>query len=417
MKIITIDEKEFDKFASKHKHRNYHQSSSYAKVMKLEGYDYHYLGFLNNSNKLIGASLLIYKKVWFNYKFAYAPYGFLVDYTNSDLIEELTTKLKRLLLKQQFIYVKINPFIYCTERDKNGQITSYNPEINGILEILKNNGYTHHGFNKYFENYKPRWNAVIKLNTTNDKLYYKLDKQIRNKISKANRSGVDIYKANFDDLKILYEFIKRKQKKHFKHYQAILDNFSDKAEIYLAYINPEKYVRLSKENYEKELNKNEGYNEIIQNKTIIGKSIDKIINTKMESDKKLGIYHTSLLKATSLFQEKPEGIIIGGALIVKYDNGANLIIEGFNKKYRDYNPNYLLKWELAKKFNSEGFNYFNLNGISGEFKRKHKYSGLNEMKLGYNAKAIEYIGEFDLIINKFLFKVYKKKLEKKGKNI
>ena len=51
-----------------------------------------------------------------------------------------------------------------------------------------------------------------------------------------------------------------------------------------------------------------------------------------------------------------------------------------------------------------------------EFKEKNKYSGLNEMKLGYNASAIEYIGEFDLIINKTVYNIYKKRLDKKRSN-
>ena len=137
----------------------------------------------------------------------------------------------------------------------------------------------------------------------------------------------------------------------------------------------------------------------------------------MESDKNLSIYQNNLLKATRFFQEQPNGIVIGGALIIKYEKGVNLIIEGFDKNYRDYNPNYLLKWEILKEYNNEGYNYFNLNGISGEFVTKNKYSGLNEMKLGYNASAIEYIGEFDLIINKTTYSLYKKKMDKKGKRI
>ena len=124
MKIITLKEEEFDNFASKHKYRNFYQTSNYAKVMKTEGYDYHYLGFLNNSNELIGATLLIYKKVWMNYKLAYAPFGFLIDYTNNDLIEEITIKIKKLLLKQRFIYIKINPLIHCAKRNKEGHIIS-----------------------------------------------------------------------------------------------------------------------------------------------------------------------------------------------------------------------------------------------------------------------------------------------------
>lgn len=413
MKIITLKDEEFDKYAITHKYRSYYQTSNYAKVMKNEGYDYHFLGFLNNSNTIIGATLLIYKKVWMNYKVAYAPFGFLIDYSNNDLIEELTKKLKKLLLKQRFIYIKINPSIHCAERDKNGNIISYNPEINGILEILKRNGYIHHGFNKYFENEKPRWTAITKLTTSNDKIYFQLAKQVRNKISKANRCGIDIYKAGNDDLKVLYKFIEKKERKSIKYYQSILDNFKDDAEIYLAYINPEKYLRLSKENYEKELDNNEKYNELLQEKTRRSMNVTKIINAKMESDKKLGLYQEHLNTATRIFQNHPDGIIIGGAIIIKYDKGINLVIEGFNKKYSSYNPNYLLKWELIKKFNNSGYNYFNLNGITGEFNKTNKYSGLNEMKLGFNASAIEYIGEFDLIINKTVNSIYNHKKKKR----
>lgn len=413
MKIITLKEKEFDDFVLTHKYRNYHQTSNYAKVMKNEGYDYHYLGFLNNSNELIGATLILYKKVWLGYKYAYAPYGFLIDYTNNDLIEELTTKLKKLLLKQKFMYLKINPLIHCTERQKDGKIISYNPEINDILEILKNSGYIHFGFNKYFETINPRWNAITKLTTTNEKLYYMLDKQVRNKISKATRSGIEIYKANDEDIEILYNFIKKKDNKDIKYYQSILENYKGQAEIYLACINPEKYVRMSQEYYEKEVNINEEYNQLLQKKSSKLQNITKILNSKMESDKKLGIYQANLLKATTIFQDYPAGIIIGGALVIKYNNGVNLLIEGFNKKYSNYNPNYLLKWELMKKFNNEGYNYFDLNGIVGEFNIKNKYSGLNEMKLGFNSSVVEYIGEFDLIINKTAYKIYKNKQNKK----
>ena len=417
MKIITLSEEEFDSFAKKHKYRNYYQTSNYAKVMKHEGYDYHFIGFQNNNNDLIGASLLIYKEVWMHYKIAYAPYGFLIDYSNNDLIEELTKKIKKLFLKQRFIYIKINPYIHCVERKGKNKIISFNPEINNILEILKNNNYIHHGFNNFFEDTKPRWNAITKLTSSNEKIYEQLSKQVRNKIKKANRNGIEIIKGTHDDIEILYEFIKRKHTRSLNYYKNILENYKNDAEIYLAYINPHKYVEQSKNYYEKELAINEELNEKLKQKIINNMKSDKIINTKMESDKRLGIYQNELINATELFQQNQEKIIIGGALIIKYNKGANLLIEGLNKRYSSFNSNYLLKWELIKKFNNEEYKYFNLNGITGEFNEKNKYSGLNEMKLGFNASAIEYIGEFDLIINKTVFSIYKRKLKKEGKEI
>lgn len=415
MKIITLSEEKFNEFARNHKYGNFYQTVNYAKVMKLEGYDYHLLGFINNSNELIGATMILFKKIFLNYKMAYAPFGFLIDYSNNDLVEELTNRLKKLLIKQRFIYLKINPKIHCSERDKKGNIIAYNPEINDIFEILQRNGYIHTGFNNYFENEKPRWNAIVKLTASNDNLYKGLNKQTRNKISKATRCGVEICEGTEDDISVLYEFIKKKHNRNLKYYKSFVKEFKDDAKIYLAKINTEKYVSQSKIAYEQELEINEVYNQELQEASRRGKDITNIITKKMESDKRLSIYQNNLIQATNFFSKCPDGLTIGGLLAIKYQDGMNLIIEGFNQKYRGFNPNYLLKWELIKQFNLEEIKYFNLNGIVGEFKEPNKYSGLNEMKLGYNANAIEYIGEFDLIINRTVYNLYQKRLEKNKK--
>ena len=412
MKIITLSEEQFNNFANNHKYSNIYQTISYAKVMKTEGYDYHLLGFINNSNELIGATMILFKKVFLNYKMAYAPFGFLIDYSDNDLVEELTNRLKLLLIKQKFIYLKINPNIHCSERDKHGNIISYNPEVNDILEILQKNGYIHKGFNNYFENEKPRWNAIVKLTASNKNIYKNLSKQTRNKINKAIRSGIEIEEGTKDDLPTLYEFIKNKHHRSLKYYNNIIKEYGDDAKIYLAKLNTEKYVSLSKDLYEKELDINETLNQKLQEVSRKGKDITTLINKKMESDKRVSNYQASLIQATNLLSTYPDGIIIGGLLAIKNNNKLNMIIEGFNQTYRNFNPNYLLKWEIIKKANGEGYQYFNLNGIVGEFNEQNKYSGLNEMKLGFNAQALEFIGEFDLIINKTVYNLYAKKKEK-----
>ena len=41
MKIITLEEHQFNKYAENHKYRSYYQSSAYGKIMKKFGYDIH----------------------------------------------------------------------------------------------------------------------------------------------------------------------------------------------------------------------------------------------------------------------------------------------------------------------------------------------------------------------------------------
>ena len=414
MKIITLSGQQFMEYAKKHKYRNFYQTVNYGKLMKIDGYDYHLLGFLNNSNELVGATMVLFKKIFMSYKIAYAPFGFLMDYSNSDLVEEVTEKLKRLLLKQKFVYLKINPRIECSKRDKNGNITSYNPEINDIMEILQKNNYIHHGFNNYFEDEKPRWNAILGLSASNEILYKKLSKQVRNKISKAEKYGIEIKEADELDLETFFNFIKKKHDRSLKYYQKLIKEYGDNAKIYMAELNPNKFLENSKKMYEEELNKNEEMNLKLQEVSRTMTNIDKVITQKMESDKSVALYQKHMVEATNLYSKNPENIPIAGILVVEYEDEVNLIIEGFDKAYSDFDPNYLLKWELIKKYNEAGKQYFNMNGIVGEFKEKNKYSGLNESKLGYNADAIEYIGEFDYIINKTIYNIYKRKQDKKN---
>jgi len=417
MNIIHLSESEFDRYAKNHKYRTFYQTSSYGNLMEKCGFKVDYLGFKNNQEELVGATLLLYHKAFWHYGYAYAPSGYLIDYTNLDLLQDITTKLRKFLYQNHFIFLRIDPPIHCSERDNKGEIISYNPEINTIMNVLQTCGYQHNGFNKYFENTKARFNAVVKLHTTSDKLFKSFNKQTRNKINKADKSGIVIYKADKEDLKIFYEFIKRKHNRSLEYYNNLFEYFKDDAELYLAKIDASKFVEKAKNAYEVALSKSEDITEKIQDKHTKGKDIRKIIDRKIENDKVLGQEQGNLIRATSLFQERPEGIIIGGAIIIKQSQEVSLLIEGFNQKFRHFNPNYYLKWELIKKFNQEGYQYFNLNAIVGEFKEKNKYSGLNEMKLGFASTAVEYIGDLDYIINPHAYKFYlKKKLKRNTKN-
>lgn len=404
MKIISLEKEAFDQFAKTHKYRNFYQTSAYGELMKKEGFGINYLGFLNNSNELIGAALFLHKEIMLGFKYAYAPRGMLIDYTDSDFMQELTEKLQKLLFKQHFIYIKIDPPIHCSERKSDGEIISYNPEINNILEILKHAGFKHRGFNLYFETLKPRWNAIIKLTASNKRLFANFSKSVRNKIRKAERTGVEVYQGTREDIPIFFEFVKKKHKRSLAYYQNLYDTFgSEKAEVYFAKLNTEKYVIDAKQKYEQELNRNEELNEMMQ--TYRGKNVRSILNEKMESDRLLNKYKNEMVYATKLLQDHPEGITIGAMWIIKFDQTIHMLIEGYNKNFSRFNPNYLLKWALIQKYNNEHYLYFNLNGIVGEFKKENKYKGLNESKLGFSATAMEYIGEFDYIINETMYQL------------
>ncbi|MEG0995021.1 MAG: peptidoglycan bridge formation glycyltransferase FemA/FemB family protein, partial [Bacilli bacterium] len=92
MKLITLSEKEFNDFSKNHELTSFYQTSMYGNSCKND-FSTHYIGIVDD-NKLIGASLILYKKIFMNFKYAYAPRGILIDYTNKALLKDFTIKFK-----------------------------------------------------------------------------------------------------------------------------------------------------------------------------------------------------------------------------------------------------------------------------------------------------------------------------------
>ena len=408
MKICNIEKEQFDSFAKKHKYRNYYQSSTYIRIMSKFNYEISYIGITNDDDeRIIGAAALLLQNAFMKNKIAYAPRGILFDFTDSKKVEELVIALKRDLGKNGIISLRIDPAIPITIRNNKGNIININNEANMIMSNLKQAGFIYKGQNIYFETEKPRWEALTILQRDIRETYKSFDKRCRNKINKALKCGIEIYRDEQKDLTLLYDFIKNKEKKPFKYYQELCASFGKNADIFYAKLNTEQFVLSSKKIYEEELEKNEKIATEFQNLAKQQGDRREIFNKKVLSDKLLNIYKNNLIFATNILKEYPEGLVIAGSLSVIYDNAAFLIIEGFNKKFKSLNANYLLKWRMISDYHNEKLKYFNLNGISGDFDKKSKYAGLNEMKLGYNSVVTEYIGEYDIILNSIKYGIYK----------
>ena len=408
MKVVTLKPDQFDNYAKNHRYRNYMQSSTYANVMTKFGYGAKYLGVVNDENKLIGATMIIFKKIYMSQKFAYAPRGILYNYENVDNLNEMIDKIKKLLNKKKFMLLRIDPYIPLTIRDQEGNIMNFNNKGNEIIENLKAAGFDYKGKNLFFENEKPRWEALVLLNRDIREIFARFDKNTRNKIRKASNSGIEVVIDPTRNVNKLFEFVTKKEHKPLNYYKEFCNQFGDNIEIFYAKLNTETFLINSRRTYEKELEYNSDLQEKVQNMNLDTKERESYINKKMESDKLISNYKNSMVLSTDLLKDNPEGIIIAAAMVLKYDNAAYIISEGIDERYDYINANYLIKWNIIDEYNKRGFKYVNLGGVVGEFEEENEYSGLNEMKLGFNATVTEYIGEFDMIINNVAYNLYNK---------
>lgn len=407
MEIIQIDENEFNQFAKNSPFKNFYQTTEYGMLMDRHSFDDYYLALKDNMGNIVAATLILVNKVFIGYKWGYCPRGFLIDFNNSELLKEFTDQLKIYLKKRNFMFVKIDPYVVYKSRNNNGEIV---PGIDNqqIFDSLINLGYEHTGFNLNFENLKPRWNAVI---TTNgeENLFLKYSKEIRNKIRKAEKRGVEVIKGNPQNIKEFYSLVDKKHTRKLNYYLDMYEIMgkADMIDIYFANINTAKYVKKSKELYEAEERRNNLINEELE-ENINTNNTSYIIKRKMQSDALLNNYKQSIINATNLYKEYPAGIIIGSTIVIKYNNELFFLIDGYKEEFAAYCPNHYMKFQIIEKYRHEGFTRIHLNGISGDFSKESVYKGLNRFKLGFNANIEEYIGEFNLIINKAKFKTYQK---------
>ena len=133
---------------------------------------------------------------------------------------------------------------------------------------------------------------------------------------------------------------------------------------------------------------------------------EKNLNEKMNSDKILEEYKQDVVYATAGLKNN-ENTYIASAIVIKYENKITILIAGVDKNYNYLNPNYFLHNKILDMYKDE-YEIADINGIANDFSEESKYVGLNKFKMGFNPTITEYIGELDLIISDWRFKLVEK---------
>ena len=389
IKELTIEE--FSAFASTNQLRNYMQSVEYGRFMGENGYNYEYLGLVDDDG-IKAAALIGIKKLGHGTYYGYAPKGFLINYYDENLLSTFVNKLKFYYSKKGVVFIKINPEIVVAQY--NNKTFDYYPNANlKLKQDLPKFGFRKLKDNLYFESINPRFNAYVDLKKVNPDLFSKAN---RNKIRNAKRKGLYLSVGSDEDLAVLHNMIDTKES--FGYYKNLYNIFGkDKIEILFVRVNYEQYIKKGQELYDEELNHNALLNEILHRSR---NQAD--LNAKKASDSKLCLLKNEIVMATEGLKNNNDAIV-AAALIIKYENRVHIVESGFAKETAALNANYFLYDAIINRYKDD-YDFLDLNGIVGDFKGRNPYSGLNRFKLGFNPLIYEYIGEWDLVLKENLYK-------------
>ena len=132
-----------------------------------------------------------------------------------------------------------------------------------------------------------------------------------------------------------------------------------------------------------------------------------LLDKKILSDHLLQEYNNKLVDAINLYKNYPNGLIVGTCAVIVNNKEVYFLMDGYVPELKEIHTSYSLKWEIIKKYINLGYKVFNLGEITGNFSSENnKYYGLFFSKMGFNSYVYEYPGEFDLVVNKFMYKLY-----------
>lgn len=410
MHIRELTVEEFDFFTQNYPDSSIYQTSTYGYVMNNHSFEPFILGMMDENNTIYAATLLLVEKNMM-FKYAYAPRGFLIDYTNFSLVETFTKLIKKFCSKKDIIAIKLSPKIV-RYTYQNG-IQTPNPNYEMIFQNLQKLGYFHFGYNHFFESLRPRFITKIDLNKPYYMVFSQMKKNYRTKVRSAAMKGVKIYRGDESNLNYLFLNDELKQES-LNFYQDLYKFFGNQnnAEVYYAKLDTNIYLTHIKKKYEYY----ERLSSIVNQEMIeqTGKNRDRVLNKKLIVDKKFDKYKKDLVRATRLLREHPEGIIAACVLVVKLRDEIYVIRDSFNKDIKDTNPKVLLMWKLIEKYCNQKYKLFNLGGITELNLPNNKYESLNKAKLNYNPITYEYLGDLELVTNQALYFMYRRTAPLRG---
>ncbi len=388
MKIKELTIQAFTEYTKNSPLKNYMQSEEYARFMGEHKFNYDYIGLVDDADCIVGASLILWKKIGLRDKYGYAPKGFLINYYDENLFRTFTDLLKEYYEKKNFVFIKIDPEIVVSEIDNKTYEANANPNMR-LKQDIQRFGYLKLKDNLYFESMNPRFNAYIELKNSS---FENFSKAHRNKIRNASRKGLYIEEGKEEDLELFYSTLDDKSKP-LSYYKTLFNMFKDKIELVLVRVNYEDQIKNAQKLYDEEQDRNNLFNEILHRS-----HKEEDLNKKMASDSRLCTIKNEMILATEGLRSS-NNKVVAAALIIKWDNRVHIVSSGYDKETLYLNANYFLFNSLIERYKEE-YDFLDLNGITGDFKDTNPYYGLNKFKLGFNPKIYEFIGEYDLIINR-----------------
>lgn len=426
-KFVEINSSEIDKFNESDRKGHIFQTSYWAELKKdwkkkfIAGYD-------NDNNMVITATILLRKAPYINKYMGYIPRSFTCDYNNKKLLIEFTEYLREFAKKNNISFITIDPDIHLKE---NEEALSEGTEIKNFLKSL---GYKNTD-SKNFEAIQPNFVFRLPLPTEGNKMdikkavFKKFSSKTRYNIKVAEERGlsVEVYDKetlNEDVLDRFHEIMVTTGKRdnflvrRREYFKDMIDYLYPHCRLYMVkYSYENDFNRLSEKLNKQEEAKTKAINKIEELKVKLDAETDEDKKSRIEKklndqDKRLKEAERQIegfkKKISDIEPFKGQEIYLSGSIYLYYGNKAWYLYGASENILRDTMPNFAMQWSMICDSIDLGCDVYDFRGVSGDLNPENPLYGLYKFKKGFNGNFVEFIGEFDIVIDNGIYTLYKK---------
>lgn len=354
---------------------NFYQSSGWTRIKKTNGWGHEYVAVFEGDRPVLVCNILMRKIL--NKYLCYAPRGPLIadDVDRNEVYKFFLENVGKFLKKKGGFVFTIDPYIEMRERDRAGDaVGEWN---NGeFVEFLKKLGCRHKGFTTgYSKDIQFRWSYGVDVkDKTPEELMADMNYRCKRSIKRAERYPMfikEVDETNLDDFKGIME------------HTASRHEHADRGADY--------YMRLKSE---------------LDGKTRL--SIVYLDREAFMKDIESGKYEVREDVMEKIAEDDRPYIPISSGVFILDKKRMNYVYGGTYSYYFPFMAQYKLQMEMIKYSIDQGMEIYDFGGIKGIFDKDHPDYKLYDYKRGYGGHVIEYIGEFDLPIDKAYLFMYEK---------
>ncbi len=385
--VEQVDPKEHDAFIAAHPLCNLLQTSDWAKVK--DNWDHAIVG-VRAGEQLVASALVLIKQLPLHFTMMYVPRGPVMDYHNKELTAVFLQGLQRWAKRYHCLFIKMDPGIhyrdYLIEEQETAEVHAGMKEI---LENLRAAGAIHQGFTTYIkESIQPRYQANVYACEDFDA---SLPRHTRRLIKDALKRNVEVVRVGeerldeFADVVALTEKRKHVSLRNREYFHQLMEIYQEDCYLFLAEVD----VRAMLEGLYEQRRENDA-------------QLAQLKEGAPKKKRRLEDIHRSLARDIAEFEEivreYPQRTVIAGVLSIKVGDTLEMLYAGMNERFKKFMPQYYLYTEIMKYAFTNGCRYANMGGVEGDLQ-----DGLTKFKANFHPHINEFIGEFDLPVNRVLY--------------